>query len=466
MYWYAWKTFIEKWNLTPEGPNHQAVANVNGVGSWGPWGSSVLWDSAAMMFFARYGDQAYPFIRQYDNVYARQHENGFICMEADKNNDEVYVWYPVVVPPMLSWAEWKYYLISGDLSRLRRVFLPIVKNYEWWMTYMRRADGSYAKQGLTEQERLGNRDDGIMNFQVSANSFQANEALYLARIAGAIGRADMEQFFSAQHQSIGELVNARYWDTAHGIYNDRCEPWHAVAAFSNPKDTGRFITELVPGRLYKSTVSFMPLFAEIVPQDRQDSLVRELMNPASFNRANGIPNFSADSAAYGVANPSICGAWPMEEFMAPEGLKAIGRRDLAKELAEKYFAGFVKAYAHERTIKECLLADRGRFSGAADFVGWGGIAPIADLIEYVLGFEINVTDHTITWHIGRTEKHGIENLRFGGFGVSLVCEARSAAADSANITVASEGSFDLKLEVHGRTVTERIHKGVVRLRAP
>jgi len=482
MYWYAWRTFIEIWNFAPEAPDHQAVANINGdpawgmttarytpgnpLLTWGPWGSSVLWDNSAMMLFARYGDQAYPFIKQYDNAYARQHENGFICMEVDSNNHEVYPWYPVVVPPLLSMAEWKYYLVSGDLSRLKRVFLPIVKNYEWWMTYMRRPDGSYWKQGLTEQERLTNRDDGVMNYAVGANSFQAVEALYLAKIAGAIGRPDMEQFFAIQHQSIGDLVNARYWDGTHRLYNDRCDPKHPVLAFSNSEDTGKFVTELLPGGLYKPIRIFWPLFAQVVPKDRQGPLVQELMNPASFNRPDGIPNLSADSAGYEQTNASIGGAWPIEQFPIHEGLKAIGRSDLARELAEKYFNGFVTAFSKEQTIRESILADTPQFSGAQDFVGWGGVAPIADLIEYVLGFDINVPGNTITWHIERTERHGIENLRFGNFQVSLVCKSRSSAAESANISVTSGGSFELNLEIHGKTVSKQIDKGVVNIKVP
>ncbi len=43
---------------------------------------------------------------------------------------------------------------------------------------------------------------------------------------------------------------------------------------------------------------FRPLFAQIVSHNRQSFLVRELMNTSSFNRANGIPNVSADSADY------------------------------------------------------------------------------------------------------------------------------------------------------------------------
>ena len=185
-YWYCWKTLLDLWYWAPDAPDHQAVANLNGTRSWppSPWGSSQVWDSAFMMYFAKYGHQAYPFINQYDNVYARQHENGFICQESDKNNRELYSSYPIVTPELMGWAEWEYYQVSGDTERLKRVFLPIVKNYEWWMTYMRRKkDGLYWKQGFTKEERLAYRgDDGTMDLAIGNNSTRAAEALYLTKM--------------------------------------------------------------------------------------------------------------------------------------------------------------------------------------------------------------------------------------------------------------------------------------------
>ena len=64
---------------------------------------------------------AYPFITGLDNCYARQHENGFICRESDRENREVYVIFPVN-PPLFAWAEWEQYRISGDQERLARCF--------------------------------------------------------------------------------------------------------------------------------------------------------------------------------------------------------------------------------------------------------------------------------------------------------------------------------------------------------
>ncbi len=462
-YWYSWRTFIDRWNFVPEAPDHQAVANINGTRAWGPWGSSQVWDSTFMMIWAKYGFQAYPFISQYDNAYARQHENGFICRESDSNNREVYSSNPVCCPFLLGWVEWQTFRVTGDLDRLKRVFLPIVKNYEWWMTYMKRKkDGLYWMQGLTRLERERFPGDDSANYTVGLTSMRAAEAIALARMAHAIGRSDLEQFFQSEHREIGDVVNNRLWDAKHGIYNDRCDLEHQIARFRNPALSGQFVTEIAPGVIDKPVWIFAPLLGEIVPPDRLASVVRELQNPASFNRDNGIPNLSADSTDYN--EPGNHCVWPPMMYLIQEGLKVCGKTELANALAKKYFDRITAAYKQEKTIKECLLADSLKFSGAPDFVGWGGIGPVSNLIEYVLGIDISAPDKTVTWRITRTDKHGIQNLQFVGSMVDLICDARQTADSPCQISINSESAFTLKVILGSKIIEKKIEAGTTTVR--
>ena len=150
-YNYCWRTLLSVWMFAPDAPDHEAVANICGIKAWGVWGSTMVFDTAFINHFARYGNQAYPFVTAFDNCYARQHENGFICRETDKNNREVYSGFPVN-PPLFAWAEWESYRITGNKERLKLVFLPIVKQYEWFMTFQRRANGLYWTNGLQEAD--------------------------------------------------------------------------------------------------------------------------------------------------------------------------------------------------------------------------------------------------------------------------------------------------------------------------
>ncbi|MCL5098754.1 MAG: alpha,alpha-trehalase, partial [Candidatus Omnitrophica bacterium] len=438
-------TMLRVWTYAPTALDHQAVANLIGYRTWGPWGSTMVWDTCFMLHFARYGGQAYPFITGLDNCYARQHENGFICRESDRDNREVYVIFPVN-PPLFSWAEWEWCEISNDKDRLRRVLLPLVKHYEWWMTYQRRENGLYWVLGANEAD--DSPRNALMHYSVSATSYQALAALYLAKISQAVGRDDLQAFFDAQHQELSQLVNTHFWDAQHGIYNDLTQDH-------------RFITEIEPGALCKHVHMFWPLMAGLVPPDRLAGVVRELQNPASFNRRNGISSLSADSTGYNKVNGQYWrgAVWPPTQCMVQEGLKTTGQRDFLEALASRYYQSCLEVFQKEKTIKENLCPDQPAGCGAGDFVGWGGIGPVANLIEYILGFDIDAPRNRIVWRITRTEKHGLENLELGSFKVDLICDRRESPADPCRLTITSGGGFTLIAIAGNRTLEKKITPG-------
>jgi hypothetical protein len=444
-YWYCWKTLLGVWFFAPEAPDHQAVANICGIKSWGPWGSTMVFDTAFILHFARYGHRAYPFITALDNCYARQHENGFICRESDKNNREVYVIFPVN-PPLLTWAEWEWYRITADKARLEEVLLPLVKHYEWFMKYMRRANGLYWTRG--EQEADDSPRNALMHYAVSATSYQAMTARFLALMAAEIGRTDLQRFFDGEHRSLADVINASFWDEKHGLYNDLTED-------------RRFITELEPGKFCKHVHMFWPLLAGVAPEDRVARMLHELQDPASFSRLTGVPSLSADSAGYNTETGQYWrgAVWPSGECMVQEGLKAVGQGTYARELSEKYFNAQLQAFLKEKTIKENMAPDRLEGYGVAEFVGWGGLGPVANLIESVLGFECDAPRNTIRWTITRTERHGIRNVGFCGFAVDMVCAARNSIDDSCVISVKSGGDFRLEIHTNGKVREYPIQKG-------
>ena len=247
LYWYCWKTLFDLWLFPPTAPNHQAVANLLGLRSWSIWGSTMVWDTAFMLHFARYANRAYPFITAFDNCYARQHDNGFICRESDSQNMEVYAGFPLN-PPLFAWAEWEYFQISNDSERLRRTLPPIAKHYEWYMKYQRRHNGLFWTDGFNEAD--DSPRNALMYDAASATSYQALSALYLSKMARQLGREDLDLFFTSEHQALGQLVNQHFWDAKHSLYNDKT------------KD-GRFITEMEPGVFCKHIHMFWPLIAQI-----------------------------------------------------------------------------------------------------------------------------------------------------------------------------------------------------------
>ena len=138
----------------------------------------------------------------------------------------------------------------------------------------------------------------------------------------------MRDFFVAQNEELKQLVNRFFWDESHGIYNDL------------DKD-GRPITELQPGVFCKHVHMFWPLMAGFATPDRAAGMVKELKNPASFNRLTGVPSLSADSAGYNTENGQYWrgAVWPPTQCMVQEGLKQTGHLDDLQELAEKIPSG-------------------------------------------------------------------------------------------------------------------------------
>lgn len=446
-YWYAWKTFVQIWNYPPAHRENQAIANINGYPIWAGWGSSQVMDTAFMMYFARYGHQAYPFITGIDNAYARQHENGFICQESDNDNFEVYSGYPAMTPFLNAWMEWNYYRISADLDRLKRVLMPLVKNFEWFMTYGRRkSDAAYgmATQGLRDYST------DPFNETFPSNALRAIETLAMAHIAETAGRADLAAFFRTEHRRLKEMINDRFWDAEHQLYNDCCEPNHMYAEYRDPKWIGHFVTELRPGVFNKCVWTFSPLAAEIVPPDRVGPLGRLALDPkAGFWQPHGPSTYSVDSSPPGIAPGDTKSpyhqVWPPFPCIMQQGFALAGPYDVARQIATNYFEAIVQAYARNKTINESLSPTTLDGWGQPNFVGFGGIGPIANFIEYVLGLDVNAPENLVTWRIGRLERHGIQRLPVGSARVDLLCDARTHPGDIPRITVHADVPFTLRL---------------------
>ena len=106
-----------------------------------------------------------------------------------------------------------------------------------------------------------------------------------------------------------------------------------------------------------------------------------------------------------------------------------------------------------------MAPDKPLGCGVADFVGWGGLGPVANLIESVLGLDIDVPGKTITWHITKTDRHGITNLNLGEVRVEMICAARRAPSDPCALVVRSDGSFRLRIVRNGEVIEKPIERG-------
>ncbi|MGE5429537.1 MAG: MGH1-like glycoside hydrolase domain-containing protein [Syntrophomonadaceae bacterium] len=417
------------------------------------------WDTGFIASFGIYGRDVFPAMPSLDNFYKKQRMDGYIqrvYSEKDgKAVNEPTPGEPMVNPPLFAWIEWRYYQISGDSSRLKRV-LPVLTKYFEWIEKNCRTEKS---KGLFCNTPLGSGMDNIPRRNVGTAAYidesaqQALAALCITKIASAAGNAKLEEIYSAKYAEIKSRINSLLWDYKTRFYYDMTEE----GTLSPTMHIG----------------SFWTLVSEVCPNDRLGQMISHLKNPAEFWRPHLVPALAASQPEYdGKGHYWLGGVWAPTNYMVVKGLMANGEPSLAdsiafnhlKNISDIYFnfkpaeekAAFEERYADEyHTIWECYSPELtepatrwdNTFYSRQDFAGWTGLGPIALLIENVLGFDIQGKDNLINWTIKRQDRHGIKNIRLGEQKVTLIFEMKDAAP---KVHVSCEKPFRLNILYNGK----------------
>lgn len=160
-------------------------------------------------------------------------------------------------------------------------------------------------------------------------------------------------------------------------------------------------------------------------------MVKELDNPATFNRKFRIPSLSADHPKYKENGRYWQGGiWPGTNYMVMQGLVKKGYHKLAREIALNHYAEVLEVYKNTGTFWEYYSPEKAEpgFMARKEFVGWTGLPPIAELIEFIIGIRGDYVNQQIIWDMNLTETNGIERYPFGSEGIiNLKAEARRSA---------------------------------------
>ena len=199
--------------------------------------------------------------------------------------------------------------------------------------------------------------------------------------------------------------------------------------------------------------------AGIVPDERLDGFIAHLENPAEFKRPHRIPTLSADHRDYSAQGDYWLGSvWPPTNYMTLRGLTEVGRDALAHEIAFNHLDNVIRVFESTGTVWENMApesANPGNIA-ARDFVGWGGLPPIAVLFEYVFGIRPDTAAGLLRWDIHLTDEHGIKQYPFGSQGLlDLHCAARTSTAETPVITATS--STEVKLSVSWERGQQVLH---------
>lgn len=391
-------------------------------------GNLFMWDSAFILMFAKYGSHVFNFQETIDNFYALQHRDGFICREIIETTgtDRFTRFDPSATGPnIFPWCEWEYYKMYNDKDRVRKIFPVLAAYHRWLKEFATWRDGSYRASGFACGMDNLPRVMPEYNMMFSHGHMVWIDTCFqqilscdmLINMGEVIGR-DTEEF-KAEKEHLAKYINKNLWDEVDGFYYD---------LWKNGK-----LNKV------KTVASFWGLLTDAVPKERMEKLISHLENENEFKRPHRVPTLSYDHPDYKAENGYWQGSvWAPTNYMILRGLTKQGYHTLAREIAVNHYENMLCSFEKTGTFWENYAPEFiGRGTNTKDFIGWTGLIPIAELIEYIFGIQCLDKAH-IVWRINCTEKHGIKNYPIGGGFVTLICEERTDAYEKPKITVETD----------------------------
>ena len=440
-YNYAWRTAFG--NLKQANKKANFVSNFIDTAFNG---FLFMWDSSFIVMFGKYGSHAFNFQKTLDNFYSHQHKDGYICRElCESEPGEQFARHDPssTGPNIMGWAEWEYYVQTGDIERLKKVFDPLLAYHLWLKEYRTWRDGSYWSTGWGSMDNQPRLQEGYsVEFShghmvwIDTCIQQVLSTKILTKIAGIIGRSDDENIaeLNREADNLTHIINEKLWHDEDGFYYD---------LWKNGKLNR-----------VKSIGAYWALLADIVPKDKLDRFVAHLDNENEFKRPFRVPTLSADHPDYrgdgGYWRGSI---WAPTNYMVLKGLEKNGYEDLAYDIGRNCLENVIKVYNRDATLYENYApekADKGN-PAKRDFVGWSGLFPISILFEYVFGIRPFAQDGKIVWNVRLLEKHGIKNYPLNELSVDLICEERANENEEPIITAYCEKPIEIEIRYQNKT---------------
>ena len=452
-----------------------------------------LWDVSFITMFANYAHPVVRGIESLDNFYCKQHPSGEISREINRStgkdcdlwinteNSSLYSCHGYHVPakanpvkiqyigcptpspnplftlealnhPILAWAEWESYKITGNKKRLAMILEPLNRYYQALKKYIRQGNGLYMTDWASMDNSTRNAwlEGGGTGIDISSEMvlFARN----LSDIAKITGKKDLSRQYAKEADDLSEIINQKMWDNNQQFYFD--------LNLENKKSD------------IKTIAGFWPLVARVSSPQQASGLFYWLNDTATFARTYPVPTLAANQPGYSPSGDYWCGGvWAPTNTMVIRGLEQYGYDSLAYTIAIKHLAQVAEVYRQTGTIWETYSADKPSYGLHADgkpvvkdFVGWSGIGPIMYLLEYAIGLKPDAIQNQLTWTIRSPKTVGCRQYRFNGHTVSLV--AQTNQQNEIVISIDSDGSFKLRILINGQSFDRKIKKGHQDIKIP
>ncbi len=413
------------------------------------------WDSCFMTFITNYANGTVTALNNLDNLYRLQRQDGYISMAYRIDTEDQAYGGDQINPPLYSWVEYEAYSVSGDKERLEKVVPIIEKLYHHIERTHKRHCGLYwyesvGSAGMDNSPRSGYYTDfkGSDVCYIDLACQQALSAKYLAKIYNVLDNAEKVEFFNGEHKRICELVNKFHWSNKGKFYYD---------FFDHEND---FVDRLIN---VKTVASFWSLLGGVATGERAENMVAHMTNPDEFYTYIPFASLSKDDLNYDFTGGYWQGgSWHPTNYAAVKGFKEVGHPELAREAAIKILSGMFETYQNptyasiwESYAPEAPRPNTNKVGSLVrpNFVGWGGVTPIAMLIEDIIGLKFDAYNNTISFDILPDRRSGLRNMQFNGGVVSVECTEYKNGIGNTTVKVTTDKPLKLEVTTNYRTAT-------------
>lgn len=367
----------------------------------------LMWDAAVLSQPGLYGRRAFNFMGTLNNLYAHQHDDGFIGRAVDlaTGQDAHYPFDPNSTGPnILACAEWRYYRFSGDDRRIPEVFWLLLALHDWYRDNRTWPDGSYWATGLSShmdnQPRVPHSRDHHRHWTWVDTTMQAAlNCTCLAQMAAHLGEDELAVQLKEEHVQLVELINRRLWHEEAQFYQDISPD----GRFSRVKSIGAYWALLDNG---------------MVAEKRLNAFIQPLRENWAFNLAHRIPSMSADSEGYNAdtGNRWRGGVWPCMNFMVLQGLRNVGQHTLAHAIAVNHLQNVHQVYMDTGYFWDYYAPETAAPGEQARKNSLNAcITPIALLLEDVIGLSVDWPHRRVYWdrRLQTEQPYGVRRYPLG-----------------------------------------------------
>ncbi len=355
-----------------------------------------------------YGRRLIDFMGCLNNFYRCQHDDGFICGELNVRDggDCFYPFDPDSTDPnILGWAEWRYFRVTGDDSRLAQAFWPLMALHRWFRDNRTWPDGSYwatgRSSGMDNQLRVPDSAHHHRHWSwIDATMQAALSCDVLGKMALRLEETELASELSMEFSRLVGLINGKMWHERAGFYKDTSpdgeySPVRSIAAYW--------------GLLVK----------ELIPEKRLALLLQPLREATAFKSAHQVPSQSADSPGYQGESGGRWqgGVWPASNFMLLKGLRNVDQNQLAHEIGFNHLQNLWDIYQHTDTLWDYYAPEASAVGedAQAESLLTAGLSAVAMLIEDVIGVTVDWPLRRVTWArcLDSADYWGIRNYPLG-----------------------------------------------------